>query len=168
MQAEELLNCKNCGAVLPASTNQTIKCTYCSTVYNQKQASNDFFNTAGNDFFNNAGGDFSKTMENVFSNAIGNAVTDTLKNEFSEIKQTEYGTIKVQVKQFHFENEEAEKAFLQKQEHIDFENDSVQEASAKKRQAKKFEKNDPAVRIVAIAMLFFIAWIIVTIIKKIF
>jgi hypothetical protein len=37
MAVDELLNCKNCGAVLPASTGQTIKCQYCSTVYNKQQ-----------------------------------------------------------------------------------------------------------------------------------
>lgn len=160
MGAEKLSNCKNCGAVLPTSTNQTIKCSYCATVYDQSQKGNDFFNKTGSDFFN--------TMEDAFSNTLGNAVVDTLKNELSGIKQTEYGTIKVQVKHFNFENQEAEKEFLQKQGHVDVENDNVQEAPAQKRQVKAFEKKDPAVIIVTIAALFFIAWIVVTIIKKIF
>ncbi|NVM63326.1 DNA-directed RNA polymerase subunit RPC12/RpoP [Mucilaginibacter sp. SG538B] len=36
MEVNELLNCKNCGAILTASENQTIKCDYCGTIYHPK------------------------------------------------------------------------------------------------------------------------------------
>lgn len=36
MEVNELLNCKNCGAILTASANQTIRCDYCGTIYHQK------------------------------------------------------------------------------------------------------------------------------------
>jgi len=40
MEVNELLNCKNCGAILTASADQTIECTYCGTIYYKKAQTN--------------------------------------------------------------------------------------------------------------------------------
>ncbi|AYL95608.1 hypothetical protein [Mucilaginibacter celer] len=150
MGGNELSNCKNCGAVLPVITNHTVKCSYCSTVYNQKQPEYDI----------------SDTIENVFSTAVENAVFDTIKTEFGGTTQTGYGTIKVQVKQIHFDNEEEEKAYLQKQGYINTENNDTQKTPSPKRPVKAYDQNSPAVRFLGIVIALFALAVFAYLLRK--